>query len=88
MNENTLTFFGLTALTVFCGWAVVSSVKTSNEQIEMIRADLCDIEDRNLYQPPPTYIKSGENTMVPIQQTPYYRVYWVCQDGQTFWRRE
>lgn len=79
-------FIALFLIGSLVGLFILMGMKNKYQR-ELIMAGKCEATAEALYQPPPTYVKSGE-IMVPIANAPYMRHYWECEEGQKFWRRK
>lgn len=75
--------------------AVIALAYAQDRKERQLIADgLCEVQHEAWYQPPPTQIctlhdSNGVCQMwTPIPRDPYLRSWWVCQGGETFWRRK
>jgi len=73
---------------------LVMAVLKDREERQMIAAGLCKAREDAWYQPPPTSIctmRTDEGHCLmwrQYQDDPYLRTFWVCQGGESFWRRK
>lgn len=73
---------------------LVMAVLKDREERQMIAAGLCEAREEAWYQPPPTSIctmRTDEGHCLmwrQYQDDPYLRTFWVCQGGESFWRRK
>lgn len=76
---------GLGLVAAFMGFLIWNS----NEENKLIKKGECIATDRALYQPAPTYIVPKDGGVAyPMHHNPYFRIYYTCKSGRTFWRRE
>lgn len=73
---------------------LVLAAMQDREERRMIAAGQCEAREEAWYQPPPTSIctmRTDEGHCLmwrQYQDDPYLRTFWVCQGGQSFWRRK